>query len=225
MIDSAPILPRRASTWVSSVFVEPIQSVSQTSRMIRSRVTTRPASESSSASSSNSLGRRPSSRRPDARAGGEVHDEVARRERAHLGERARGCAPLVRAHAGEELGEPERLDEVVVGARVEPRDDVELLVARGEDENREIRPARPQPPTDGDAVDVGQAEIEDDEPDPVGRLGDRRPAARDPHHRVPLAVEHPHEPRGDRVVVLDEQDAVAAHRSSVRAPPGPIAQL
>ena len=87
--------------------------------------------------------------------------------------RGRGGAAQVRANAGEQLGEPERLDQVVVGAGVQAGDDVELLVAGGEDEDREVGPRGSQPAAYVDAVDVGQSEVEHDQVD-VGR---RRPGA------------------------------------------------
>ena len=124
----------------------------------------------------------------------------------------------MRAHAREQLGEAERLDQVVVGAGVEAGDDVELLVARGEDQDREVGPRGAQPPADVDAVDVGQPEVEDDEADALVGGGERRAPARDAAHRVALAVEHAREARGDRLVVLD--DAGCRRRScdrSVRA--------
>ena len=65
MINSgSPSFWRSVSTCVSSVLVEPSHSVSHTSRMIRSRVTARPASPTSSARRSNSFGRSSSSASP-----------------------------------------------------------------------------------------------------------------------------------------------------------------
>ena len=48
--------------------------------------------------------------------------------------------------------------------------------------------------------------------------GQRGQAAREPAHGVALAVEHALEPRGDRLVVLDDQDPGTAHARSVGAP-------
>ncbi len=90
----------------------------------------------------------------------------------------RGGAAQVGADAGEQLGEPERLDQVVVGAGVEAGDDVELLVAGGEDEDGQVGVRGAQPPADVDAVDVGQAEVEDDELDAVVGRGRARGAPR-----------------------------------------------
>ena len=93
-----------------------------------------------------------------------------------------GGAAQVGAHAREQLGEPERLDQVVVGAGVEAGDDVELLVAGGEDEDGQLGAGGAQAAADLDAVDVGQPEVEDHEPDVGVRRGDgagrRGPARR-----------------------------------------------
>ena len=50
-------------------------------------------------------------------------------------------ATQVRPNAGQQLREPERLDEVIVSTGIEPGDDVELLVARRDDQDRQLRPA------------------------------------------------------------------------------------
>ena len=109
--------------------------------MIRSRVTTRPASATSSASRSNSFGRSVellAAAPRAARRRGRRATSPAASGSAALAPVGRRGAAQVRAHAREQLGEPERLDEVVVGAGVEPGDDVELLVARGEDQDRQL---------------------------------------------------------------------------------------
>jgi hypothetical protein len=62
----------------------------------------------------------------------------------------------------EELPHPERLRHVVIGARVERRHLVGFLAPRGQDEDGHRRPLA-QAPDDLAAVDVGQAEIEDDD--------------------------------------------------------------
>ncbi len=115
------------------------------------------------------------------------------------------------ANARQQLGEPERLDEIVVGAGVESGDDVELLIARGEDQDRELRLLGAQAPADLDPVDVGQPEVEDHEADAPPSDGDRRRSLGQSLHGVALAVEHANEPLGDAVVVFDQQDLRLRH--------------
>ncbi len=64
--------------------------------------------------------------------------------------------------AREQLAHPERLGEVIVGAGVERRDLVALLAAGGEHDDRHVAPL-PQPPDHLQAVEIGQAQVEDDE--------------------------------------------------------------
>ena len=119
------------------------------------------------------------------------------------------------AHPGQQLRELEGLDEVVVGACVEPRDDVELLIAGREDENRQLGTRRPEPPADLDPVDVRQAEVEDDQSHGRPSCADGGAADGEPLHGMALTLEHAHQPRGDGVVVLDEQHARRVHGRTV----------
>ena len=121
---------------MSSVLVEPNQFSSHTSAMIRSRVTTRPASRTSSASRSNSFGESSSSSSPC---------QALRAATSTLTSAAWNCSAVVRrscdAHAGQQLGEPERLGDVVVGAGVEAADGVHLAVLGGQEHDRHRRAA------------------------------------------------------------------------------------
>ncbi len=63
-------------------------------------------------------------------------------------------APQQRAHAREQLAQRERLDEVVVGARVEPGDAVVDLLARGEHQHGRAVAAFAQPPAHLEPVHV-----------------------------------------------------------------------
>ena len=86
-----------------------------------------------------------------------------------------------RPHPGQQLGEPERLADVVVGARVEPDDEVDLVGARGEHEDGEVGEVGAQPAADLEAVHPGQAEVEHEQvdmadPDALQRDQARRPA-------------------------------------------------
>src|SRR5919108_121078 len=61
-----------------------------------------------------------------------------------------------------ELARRERLGQVVVGAELEADDAIRFLVTRGQDQNRDVTAAA-QLSTEGEAVDVGKAEVEHDE--------------------------------------------------------------
>ena len=80
---------------------------------------------------------------------------------------AQGCA-----QPGQQLVHPERLRDVVVGAGVEGGDLVALALAHREDDDRNDGPAA-QAADHLDAVDSGQAEVEDDEVGVLAR-GDGR---------------------------------------------------
>jgi len=63
--------------------------------------------------------------------------------------------------ASDELGHGERLDEVVICTCIKAVDAVLDRVARGQDENRSLIPARPHLSKKREAVAVRQAQIED----------------------------------------------------------------
>ena len=121
-------------------------------------------------------------------AGRELHapladaDLVAHRRRARAGRRqpalrvARGPAGAAQGDPDPrvELVDPERLGHVVVGAALERLDLLALLVAAGQDHDRRRRLAA-DAPDDVEALDVGQAEVEEDE----------RPAGGPPSARAP----------------------------------------
>src|SRR3954465_7159630 len=69
-----------------------------------------------------------------------------------------------------QLAEAERLRQVVVRTELEADHLVDLVIARGQDEDRHLGPGRAQPAEDLEAVHPWQADIEDDE---VGRLARR----------------------------------------------------
>src|SRR6478735_1452194 len=74
-----------------------------------------------------------------------------------------GRAPQQRPHAGEQLGEAERLGHVVVGPGVEAHHGVDLVGARREDEDRDRATLGADPPAHLETVDLRQAEVEQDE--------------------------------------------------------------
>ena len=53
----------------------------------------------------------------------------------------RGAAPQQRLDAGEQFRHLERLDEVVVGAKLQPDDAIDDLSARGQHQDRRLHPA------------------------------------------------------------------------------------
>ena len=77
--------------------------------------------------------------------------------------RRRG-ATKQRADAAAELADRERLRDVVVGAELEAEHLVELVVARGEHDDRDGALGA-QPPADLEAVDSRQHDVEHDEVD------------------------------------------------------------
>ncbi len=82
---------------------------------------------------------------------GHLHDDVL----------AAAAAPQQCPHPGHQFREPERLADVVVGARVEADDEVHLVGACGEHQHGEVEAVRAALPADLESVHAGQAEIED----------------------------------------------------------------
>ena len=78
------------------------------------------------------------------------------------------------AQSGQQLLEGERLDQVVVRAQVEASDAIGELVTRAENQDRRLRPARAQAAQDGQAVDLGEHDVEQDRVVRVG-LGKGQP--------------------------------------------------
>ena len=130
-------------------------------------------------------------------------------------------APQERAHAGDELLARERLDEVVVGARVQPGDAVRNAVAGGEEQDRQREPLRAQPPTDGEAVHPRHGDVEDDEVRDGPLNGSERAASvRRRRDIVPFRRERALEHAPNRGVVVDDEDRGGGHDPRV-APRGP----
>ena len=90
-----------------------------------------------------------------------VEDEVAEAEHV-AGEVARGAAQD-RLHAGDDLGEAERLRDVVVAAGTERLDLVLDSALGGEEQDRGLEAALAQPAPDLEPVDVGEHPVEDDQ--------------------------------------------------------------
>jgi hypothetical protein len=91
--------------------------------------------------------------------------QVAHAQRGHA---ARGAAPQQRPHTGEQLLALERLDEVVVGADVQPFDARLQRVAGGQHQDRRVVAVIAQALGDVDPVQAGEPEIQHDD---VGQEG------------------------------------------------------
>ena len=90
-----------------------------------------------------------------------VNTDVADAQDAPAAGHARRAAQD-RSHAGHELARIERLREVVIHPRIESRDPLSVLGARGEGDHRCVRAAA-QLVEELDPVRIGQAEVEDDQ--------------------------------------------------------------
>jgi hypothetical protein len=113
-----------------------------------------------------------------------------------------------RLDADEELHDPERLGDVVVGAGPEAAHLVDLLAARGEHDHRDVAAGGAHRGEHRVAVGVGQHQVEDHE---VGRVGARGadalgPGVREPR-LVPFDLEVHAQGECEIAFVLDDQDA------------------
>lgn len=128
-----------------------------------------------------------------------------------------GAAPQQRAHAREQLGEPEGLGDVVVGTGIEADHCVHFVGARGQDQHREAVPFGTQPPAHLQAVHPGQTEVEDEQVHPALRGAFESAWAVLAHlDLVALSAQRTRERFGDGCVVLGEQ--YAGHDLDVTEP-------
>jgi D-alanyl-D-alanine carboxypeptidase/D-alanyl-D-alanine-endopeptidase (penicillin-binding protein 4) len=104
--------------------------------------------------------------------------------------------------ARHQLSQPEGLDEVVVGAELQPDDPIGLLAPGAHDDDRHIA-AGPQPTADLVAVDVGEPEVEQD--DVGGRRVEGLAAGGDVPHVEPVPFQPRDQRLGDGAVVLDQE--------------------
>ena len=117
-------------------------------------------------------------------------------------------APQHRPDPRAQLGEPERLGDVVVGAGLEPLDGVGLGVQRGQHDDRDHVAAVAQQP--GHVVarrPLAQRDVE--QHDVVGAVGggaQRRVSVGHGGHVMALPLERAGEHVAQRLVVIDEQD-------------------
>src|SRR3954447_228643 len=141
--------------------------------------------------------------------GRQVDGEVLGRD--HRLVRLRGPAPLHRAQPGQQLAHVEGLGDVVVGAGVQRADLVVAVRAGRQHEHRPGEP-RPQPGQHLGAVEVGQAQVEDDEIGVVvGGVPQRRAAVGSGEDVVAGRVQRDPQGPGDLRVVVDDEDP--AHRA------------
>ncbi len=112
-----------------------------------------------------------------------------------------------RLDPAQELAQPERLGQVVVGAELEADDLVDLVVAGGQHEDRHLGAGRADAPKRLEPIDAGQAHVEHDE---VGRLAGRDLqallAGLGDADVVALLLEGVLDPASDGVLVFDDQD-------------------
>ena len=126
-----------------------------------------------------------------------------------LGDADRATAE--RAQPRRELGEGERLDEVVVGAGIEAGDAVADRVARGEHEDRHLRALGAKLARHLEAGQLREADVEDDRLD-AGRFGrDLEAGLAVGRELDDMAVvgEQPREQPSELGVVFDEQQVHA----------------
>ena len=123
---------------------------------------------------------------------------------------------------GDDLGEGERLGDVVVAAHREPLDLVRRVVPGREEEDRDVD-AVAQPLGDRDPVEVGEHDVQDDEVGPeVLDPGQRVPPVRGGRDLEALVAERGGHRVGDRrLVVHDEHPSrpmAATHLGTLLAP-------
>jgi hypothetical protein len=144
--------------------------------------------------------------------------DAHRPERDRGGRRVGGAAAQHGAHAQHQLADAERLDHVVVGADLEADDDVDLLGLGGHHDHRQA----PRPLAGADllahlrAGHVGEHEVEQDEVDAPGVVGDRRERLLAGVHGdrpEALALQRVLEGRHEVALVFHDQDG-ARHVSS-----------
>ncbi len=125
-------------------------------------------------------------------------------------------APSERSEPRRNLLVGERLDDVVVGAGIEPGDPVRDAVPRREHQDRDAAAAGPHPPGDLEPVDVGQADIEDQGIEAATRLDELERLAtadREIDDVAFLGQESLEEPTQPGIVLDDEHVHVLVLRS------------
>jgi hypothetical protein len=112
----------------------------------------------------------------------------------------------MRAEAGEQHGEAEGFDEIVIGAGVEADDDVDLGAAGGEDDEQDLGVVAAHSAGKLDAIQIRKAEVEqNDSGFGFGDVDEGGAAGAAPGRRVAVALETQVEVVPDRGVVFDDQ--------------------
>ena len=126
----------------------------------------------------------------------------------------------LRAQAGQQHRELERLGDVVVGAGVEPEDRVGVGLGGGQHDDRRLDPVAAHQAADLAAVDVGQADVEQDRVEVVALGQLQRPAAVFGLDGEELLVQTEllRQRLAQRGIVIDQKDFLA-RRSGHQAPP------
>jgi len=135
-----------------------------------------------------------------------VHVEVAVGDLCRFRVAPRGRrASQDRLHPGDELAGVERLRQVVVGPHLEPDDLVNVLVAGGQHQDRNV-PALADPPANLDAVHVRKHQVEHDQSRLLGLdLRERISAGSDGLDAVARLLQVQRDERSDRGLVLDDE--------------------
>ena len=115
--------------------------------------------------------------------------------------------PQDRLHARDELLWPERLGDVVVGAELQPAEDVALVLARREQEDGDVLVGMTDALEHDEARELGQVDIEDHE---VGLFTsyrvDRGLAVVGPSDVVSLTAERVFEELDEVAIVIDDEE-------------------
>ena len=136
-----------------------------------------------------------------------VEDEILEPE--HVAGQVAGRAAEDRLDPRDDLGEAERLGDVVVAAGAERLDLVLGRVLRGQEEHGALAPERAQPAADLDPLDVGEHPVEHDQVGLDARdRGERVAAAVDLLDLVPLVAKRGRDGVDDRLLVVDDEDPV-----------------
>ena len=143
-----------------------------------------------------------------------------------VGEHGRGAgvpaAAQHRRHPGHQLLDEERLDDVVVAARLQPAHAVVAAVARGEEDDRLVEAVLAQPLQHVEAVELGHHHVEHDQVGvPVVDGLEGLAAVVGGQGAVPLEPQGRRDEVVDVGVVVDHQHAgsVVAHGTILPGPP------
>src|SRR4051795_7058626 len=134
----------------------------------------------------------------------------------------RDASPQDRLDAGDELTRVEGLRQIVVGADLEPDDLVDVLVTRGQHQDRDVG-ALADPPADLEPVHVRQHQVEHDQAGLLlGDLLERLLAGPDRADPVARVLQVERDEGRDRGLVLDDQNRLSLAGHALRMPETPV---